>query len=251
MRWKYIGILFLGASAMAQSEAAETAALRNSTGGHYDREEAVSGRLIPVPFLYLGPSIMGGGYAPLAYRVEGGVGMEATHIVFQALGAYDNGHKVYDGDQPNPKGRDRYLDSGLYFRPARHGWSRQLYFGGGYTWTQLSTTNYTKGAGRAQIGGGIDWFVRTCDPCRRVFSMRVSMDWQTVGQDWQNGSHGPNMGFVIPSPREKRHWFYREQVGVYRFHETVTEPYDLPLTRLQRSDKSSDEFIDMGILYRF
>jgi hypothetical protein len=54
-----------------------------------------------------------------------------------------------------------------------------------------------------------------------------------------------------PSPREKRHWFYRQELGIYRFHESVTEPTNLSLTQLQRSQKSTDCFADFGILYRF
>lgn len=160
---------------------------------------------IPHPFLYLGPSLMGGGYAPLAYRAEGGIDVESTHFMLRALGAYDNGHKTDDGDQPNPKGHDRYLDSAVYYR-LNSGRSRGLYFGGGYTWGQLSTTNYTKGGGRYQIGGGYDVFLRSCSECRRDFSMRVNMDWITAGQDWQNGSHGPQTTFTWPAPIEKRHW---------------------------------------------
>jgi hypothetical protein len=252
MSLKYFPIvLLLCSSAAAQSESAELLAIRHAAGEHYDREEMVSGRFIPTPFLSLGPSLMGGGYGALAYRVEGGLNVEATHVVFRALAAYDNGHKVNDGDQPNPKGHDRYLESALYFRPARPGWTRMFYFGGGYRWSQLSTTNYTKGGSRYEIGGGYDWFLRPCEACLRDLSMRFSLDWVTAGTDWQNGSHGPNLKLTWPSPREKRHWFYRQQIGVYRFHETITEPTNVPLTRLQRSHKSMDSFLDFGVIYRF
>jgi hypothetical protein len=237
--------------AQTQSESDQLSSIRESAGAHYAREEPVSGRPIPTPFLYLGPSVMGGGYAAWAYRLEGGLNMEATHVVFRALGAYDDGRKLDDDDQPNPRGHDRYLDAGLYFRPARPGWTRMLYFGGGYTWSQLSTTNYTKGGGRYQLGGGYDVLTRACDACRRDYSMRINVDWITAGDDWQNGSHGPNTTLTWPSPREKRHWFYRQELGIYRFHESVTEPTNLSLTQLQRSQKSTDCFADFGILYRF
>lgn len=252
MSLRYLPFLLLCATAAAaQSESAELISIRNAAGQHYDREDPVSGHFIPTPFLYLGPSVMGGGYAVFAYRVEGGLNMEATHVVFRALAAYDNGHKIDDGDQPNPKGHDRYLESGLYFRPAHPGWTRMFYFGGGYRWSQLSTTNYTKGGSRYQIGGGYDLFVRSCEACRRDLSMRINLDWVTAGSDWQNGSHGPNVTFTWPSPREKRHWFYRQELGVYRFHQSITEPTNVPLTQFQRSKKGLDSFLDFGMMYRF
>lgn len=132
---------------------------------------------------------MGGGYATFAYRVEGGVNVEGTHLIFRGLAAYDNGRKADDNTQPNPNGHGRYLDSGIYFRPALPGWKRGLYFGGGYRWSQLSTTNYSKSGSRYQLGGGYDWFWRQCDGCRRDFSVRVHVDWVTAGSDCQKGEY--------------------------------------------------------------
>jgi hypothetical protein len=239
------------ARAWPQSEAQELSLRRQSADADYNREDLVSGRLFPMPYLYLGSSIMGGGYAVFAYRAEGGVNIEGTHLIFRALGSYDNGRKVNDNDQPNPNGHDRSLDAALYLRPAWPGWSRGVYFGGGYRWRQLSTTNYTKGAGRYQIGGGYDWSLRACEACHRSFSMRVNIDWVTAGQDWQNGSHGPDIAFTLPSPRENRHWFFREGIAVYGFHTTVTELDNAFLARQQRSEKELDKFANFGFLYRF
>lgn len=236
----------LQSQATGMSVVSEPAATHRGSG---EPEADVGGRL-PMPYLYLGPSLMGGGYAPLAYRAEGGLNMEGKQFIFRALGAYDNGRKVNDNDQPNPNGHDRYLDSALYFRP-KWSWSRKLYLGGGYRWNQLSTTNYTKGGGRYELGGGLDWFRRLCESCRSDFSMRVNLDWITAGQDWQNGSHGPSTTITFPSPRENRHWFYRETVSVYRFHATVTDPSNASLTQQQRADKGLDNFIESGIVYRF
>lgn len=226
--------------------------VRQAAGGRYDREDAVSGRLIPMPYLSVGPSLMGGmGYAEFAYRAEAGVNLEGTHLVFRALGAYDNGRKVDDNDQPNPKGHDRHLEGAIYFRPALPGWSRQLFFGGGFRWNQLSTTNYTKGGSRYQLGGGYDWFQRLCEACRRDASMRVTVDWITAGTDWQNGSHGPIVTLTIPSPREKRHWFWRESVGVFIFHTSVTESGNVSLTREQRAQKGLGNIVDSAVIFRF
>jgi hypothetical protein len=189
---------------------------------------------------------MPGGYASLAYRAEAGIDLESAHAIFRALGAYDDGHKTDDNDQPNPNGHDRYLESAAYFRASR-GW----FCGMGWRWSQLSTTNYTKGGTRPEFGGGYDWFRHSCDGCRRDFSMRINVDWITAGSDWQNGSHGPNVTLTFPAPSEKRHVFWRQSLGVYRFHESITEPTNLPLTLLQNSDKSFDSTADFGLIYRF
>jgi hypothetical protein len=221
------------------------------TASDGEREAMVSGNLVPHPYVYLGASLMGGGYGPVAGRAEAGINVEGTQVLFRALGAYDNGRKTNDGDQPNPKGHDRYLEGALYFRPALASWWNGLFFGGGYRWSQLSTTNYTKGGSRYELGGGYDWARRVCDGCRRDFSMRVNLDWVAAGSDWQNGSHGPNVTVTMPSPREKRHLFWRESMGIYRFHDTITEPTNVPLTAEQRANKHTDSFLDCGVFYRF
>jgi hypothetical protein len=201
---------------------------------------------IPHPYVSFGPSVMGGGYAPFAYRAEAGFDLESSHAMFRALGAYDNGHKIDDNDQPNPDGHDRYLEGAAYFR-ARRGW----FAGGGWTWSRLYTTKYAKGGGHPEIGGGYDLALHSCDGCRRNLSMRIDVDWITAGTDWHNGVHGPNTTFTFPSPSEKRHLFWRESFGIYRIHESVTTPSDPVLTRQQLSDKSIDTFEDFGVIYRF
>jgi hypothetical protein len=202
---------------------------------------------VPHPYFYLAPaSSAGGGYSSATYRAESGIDVESTHAVFRALGAYENARKTDDNDQPNPNGHERYLEGAIYYRVAR-GW----FVGMGWRWNELSTTNYSKSASRPEIGGGYDLIQHTCDGCRRNFSMRMNLDWVMAGTDWQNGSHGPAITMTLPTPREKRHWFFRSSVSVYRFHTTVTEPDNLPLTQQQRGQKHFDGFADTGLVYRF
>jgi hypothetical protein len=215
-------------------------------------------RLFPHPYLLFGPALGGGGYRPLALRVETGLNVESRHWVMKALAAYDNDRKTDDGTQPNPKGHDRYLDGGIYFRPswlpsqlAFLGTPDRWFFGGGYRWSQLSTTNYTKGGSRPQFGGGRDFVMRSCSLCRRDFSMRVAVDYFTAGTDWQNGSHGAEVTLTFPRPRENRHWFWREQIEIYRYHQSVTDPTNIALTREQLSNKGVDSASNFGIFYRF
>jgi hypothetical protein len=201
---------------------------------------------LPHPYISVGPSLMGGGYGRLAYRAEAGIDLESKYAIVRALAAYDDGHKVDDADQPNPNGHDRYLESAAYFRASR-GW----FAGMGWRWNQLSTSNYAKGGARPEFGGGYDWFLRPCYECRRDFSMRIAVDWVTAGNDWENGSHGPDIALTFPAPSEKRHWFWRQDTGIYRFHQTVTAPTDLSLTQQQRANTAIDIFTDFGVLFRF
>lgn len=67
---------------------------------------------VPHPYIALGPALMSGGYAPLAYRAEVGIDLESTHAIIRALAAYDNGHKINDNDQPNPEGPRPLLGNG-------------------------------------------------------------------------------------------------------------------------------------------
>jgi hypothetical protein len=201
---------------------------------------------IPHPYLYFGPSLMGGGYATFAARGEAGIDLESTHLLLGASAGYDNGHKVNDADQPNPKGHDRYLQSNLYWR-----WSNRWFLGAGWQWSQLSTSNYTKGGSRPSFGGGFDYFMRSCENCRRDFSMRLKVDYVLPGTDWQNGSQGPNIVLTFPAPSEKRHWFYQEGLGIYGFHSTVSDPKNIPLLRFQLAHRSFTSYADFGVLYRF
>jgi len=208
-------------------------------------------RLTPHPYVYVGPSLMGGGYAPVAGRFEVGLQVESTHWVIPIGAAYDSGRQVNDADQPNPKGHDRYLDAAGYFRPGSALFSGRAFIGFGGRWSQLSTTNYAKTSNRPQIGGGYDLVLRSCSVCRRDFSMRILMNWVLAGNDWQNGSHGPETTISIPSPREQRHWFWQERVGIYRFHDTVTDRDNISLTLSQRAHRSFACYAIFGIVYRF
>ena len=207
-------------------------------------------KLTPHPYFFSGPSLMGGGYARFAYRIEAGLNVESRHMVGFAGAASDNGHQVNDGDQPNPKGHDRYLDFALYFLPSGQSSSAQGFVGFGWRWSQLSTTNYTKTADRPQIGGGYDILPRHCPGYGCDFSMRIAANWVLAGSDWQNGNHGPEIAITFPTPREKQHWFYQERFAIYRSHATVTDRANRPLVLSERADRAFTCYAQFGIFYR-
>ncbi len=73
------------------------------------------------------------------------------------------------------------------------------------------------------------------------------VDWITAGTHWQNGSHSLAATLTFASPGEKRHLLWREIIGIYRFHESVTEPANLPLTQIQRRPKYIDRTMIFGM----
>ncbi|MGB8061783.1 MAG: hypothetical protein WCF26_07800 [Candidatus Sulfotelmatobacter sp.] len=222
----------------------------NTMPTHNSELEPLMTGFIPHPYACFGPSLMGAGYAPVAWRGEAGLNVESTPLVIAIGAAYDNGRLVNDAGQSDPNGHDRYLDVAGYFRPRSLLFSGRGFVKFGWRWSQLSTTNYTKTSNRPQIGGGFDIVPGSCSFCRNDFSMRIVVNWVLAGNDWQNGSHGPEITLFLPSPREQRHWFFQERVGVYRFHETVTDRGNIPLTLSQGADRTFGCYVTFGIMYR-
>jgi hypothetical protein len=85
-----------------------------------------------------GCKLNGGGYPPTAWVGGAGLDIELAHLVFDASAAYDTGHKTNDNTINNNAGHDRGLDGDIFYR------FHKLYVGGGASWSQLSTTNYSK-----------------------------------------------------------------------------------------------------------
>jgi hypothetical protein len=204
--------------------------------------------LVPRPFLYAGAGLMGGGYAPFAGRAGGGLRIDSRRFLASAEGWYDNGHKTNDNTGPNPKGHDRGLVGSAYYRFSS-GW----FAGVGARWNQLSTTNYTKGGWRPTFGGGKDYFHKKCalEDCISDFSMRLGFDYLLPGTDHFNALQGPLFSFYMPSPSAKGHFFFRETLGIYEFHTTVTDPSNKILTQQQTGSRSVTSFGEFTLMYRF
>jgi hypothetical protein len=219
-----------------------------------DDAEKIHFTYFPHPYLTFGASLMPAGYATLAGYLQGGLEIEGRDVVLDLSAIYDNGHKTNDNDQPNNKGHDRYLRGVAYWRLSALSRPKWL-VGGGYRWSQLSTTNYTKGGSRPQFGGGYDLYFdrrgteNACASC--WFSARFMVNWVMAGTDRQNGSHGPEFSMVMPRPVEKRHLFVTYTLGIYRFHTTVTEPENAELTKQQLAQKFTYGTYSLGLMYRF
>ncbi len=214
----------------------------------------------PHPFVYGGLGLNSGGYAPLSGNVGAGLRIDTNRVIWVASVAYDNAHKSNDNTINNYKGHDRGMGSSIYYR-FNSGW----FVGGGAGWSQLSTTNYTKQSFHPSLGGGRDYVHKECaaEDCVARWSMRLQVDYKLKGAEHvdpkgctvpdgqcTNDLQGPEFSFYMPSPALAGHLFWRETLGVYTFHNTVTST-DPSLTALQKSQRSVASFLEFTMMYRF
>ena len=192
----------------------------------------------PHPYVYGGLQLQGGGYAPTALAGGAGLDIELKHLVFDSKASYDTAHKVNDNTVNNHSGHDRGLSGDAFYR------FNKFYVGGGASWTQLSTTNYSKQSWHPAFGMGRDW-------TRESFSLRGQVLYKLPGSDWQNATQGPEFSVWFPSPSSAHHIFWRETIGIYSFHETVTDPSDKVLTAEQTGTRSVTGGVSLTMLYRF
>jgi hypothetical protein len=214
----------------------------------------------PRPFVYGGLGLNGGGYAPMSGKVGAGLRIDKTHLIWAASAAYDNSHKSNDNTLNNENGHQRSLESSIYYR-----FTNAWFVGGGASWSELSTTNYTKQDFHPSVGGGKDYFHKECavENCVSDWSFRLQVDYKLKGAEHvdakgcpvpdgqcTNELQGPMISFYLPSPAASGHLFWRETVGIYSFHDTVTST-DPALTALQKGHRSVAPFMDFTMMYRF
>jgi hypothetical protein len=192
---------------------------------------------VPMPALFAGGALEGGGgYAPVAAQGAFRWEVPMRRLTFAAEGSYTAVRKSNDGTGTNPKGRDRELGAGMRLM-LPHYW----FAGPVFDWGELSTSNYQKSAWHPGFGGGRDfgW-------------MRLSADYLLAGSDHSNGSQGPVVDTFFPSPaRGHGHFFLRERISLYRFHQTVTDPTDADLTRTQLAAHSWASSSEITLGFRF
>jgi len=193
----------------------------------------------PHPFIFSGPSLLGGGYQPLALNAGGGFLINSQHLVGDIEGSYENARKTNDNTVDNVSGHERNFDGRFFYR-----YSRSLYFGGGTQWSETSTTNYDKGAWRPTFGAGGDHFGDS-------FSMRWQALYVMPGTDRYNGLQGPELQIWFPSPSSKSHFFFRQTLGIYEFHATITDPTNSVLTAQEKANRSTAAFVDFSMGWRF
>jgi len=188
-----------------------------------------SGSFWPRPYAYGGLELThGAGYSPAAGIFGSGFDVDNSHFLFLGEGSIQNAHKLDSGT-----GTEYALQARSFAR-VPDGW----YFGGGAQWSKLSTSEYAKQAWRPTFGGGKD--IR-----RENFSMRAQAVYILPGTDRLNAVQGPEISLWLPSPASKSHFFYRQTVGVYEFHQTSVPGN--PGTNV----RMASAFVSLTAMYRF
>lgn len=193
----------------------------------------------PRAILLAGPSLLGNGYQNAAMSVGAGFLLNSRRILSDVEGRYTNAKKTNDNTVNNRKGHERFLQGRVFYR-YRPG----LYFGGGAQWSETATTNYRKAQWRPTFGGGGDHFAND-------YSLRWQALYVMPGTDKLNGLQGPEFQLWLPSPASGSHFFFRETVGIYQFHTTITDPTDPTLTAQQIANKGHAAFLDFTFGWRF
>ncbi len=187
-----------------------------------------SGSWWPRPYVYGGLAANQGGYSSTAGTVGGGFNVEKLHFIGLAEGWFENAAKLDSGTGIEFGTRAR----GFY--RTRQGW----YFGGGAQWSALSTSEYSKQAWRPTFGGGKDFG-------RENFSMRTQVLYVLPGSDHLNALQGPEISLWLPSPVSRSHFFYRQTIGLYEFHQTSVPGN--PGT----SARFTSSFMEFTAMYKF
>ena len=205
--------------------------------------------------------LMPAGYAATSFGVGGGIMFDRPYIVFDSYAGYDNGHKANDADNlPSSTGHDKYLRA---FAGYKHG----LWYGGlGARYSQLSTSDYTKGGDifasgswHPELGGGRDWNARTSPLFMRTQLLYMFREDKEVvhypgGQTCYgcgNGSQGADITVWLPSPARKGHLFAKINAVLFAYHTTVTSPANILLTQQQVASKHFTDGTQFLIGWRF
>jgi hypothetical protein len=182
----------------------------------------------PRPYFYGGLALDQGGYSSDAGTLGAGVNVEKLHFIGLAEGWFENAAKLDSGTGIEFGTRAR----GFY--RTHQGW----YFGGGAQWSALNTDQYSKQAWRPTFGGGKDIG-------RENFSMRAQVVYILPGTDHLNALQGPEISLWLPSPASRSHFYYRQTIGLYEFHQTSVPGN--PGT----SDRYTSSFMEFTAMYRF
>lgn len=158
----------------------------------------------PHPYIYGGLALsQGASYSPTAGTAGAGLNVESQHFIGFAEGSLQNAHK-----QDSDTGTETDLKARAFLRTTS-GW----FFGGGAQWSRLDTAAYGKQAWRPVFGVGKDL-------SRENLSMRAQVLYVLPGTDRLNAVQGPEISLWMPSPASRSHFFYRQILGIYEFHQT-------------------------------
>lgn len=187
----------------------------------------------PQPYVAGGIQLSNSGVQNASPVYTVGVKWEPRFLLTDVYGQYNSARKTNDNTIDNFKGHTRRLEGTAFYKL-----NQKWFFGAGYAWSQLSTTNYSKSGYHPELGGGYTW--------RPV---RLQLLYVLRGNDWQNGVQGMKTTFF--APMSSKHFFVRGDVAVYRMHDTVTDPADLSTSAMERSHHHFFEDVRLQLGWRF
>jgi hypothetical protein len=83
------------------------------------------------------------------------------------------------------------------------------------------------------------------DIFRSSLSARMQVMYILPGTDRLNAAQGPEFSLWFPSPAKNGHWFYRETLGVYEFHQTAVPGNS------GDQNRGRTAFLSFGVVYRW
>lgn len=194
---------------------------------------------LPHPYVFGGANLVGGGsYQPFSYVVGGGLQNEYHYGFWAVEGLFSGNKKTIN----NVGQRSGYTE-------RTHIWGGYRYndwmLGAGVSYSLLHTNLYSKDAWHPRAGFGHDGNFRTTD-------YRLYAEYVFPGTDTLNGVQGGELSFWLPSIRNyNRHWFWRERVGGYFFHQTLSDIHDVQLVARQKANRSKFSEVQFTIMYRW
>jgi hypothetical protein len=214
----------------------------------------------PRPYVVGSFNLMPAGYSSTSLGFGGGLEFDRPYIVFDSYAGYDTGKKSDDNTVNNYKGHDRFLRA---FAGPKFG---QFYIGAGARWSELSTTNYTKGgdifnAGswHPEVGGGRDFSTRDYPLFMRLQALYMARPSKEVTHypdgtscdGCGSGSHGADITLWFPSPAHKGHFFAKMNIVLFGFHDSFTDPKNIALTNQQAASKHLGDSTEFMVGARF
>jgi hypothetical protein len=193
-----------------------------------DEDKPILNSRVPRPYGFADLKLNGAGYKVFSQTLGVGLDFNTTRISGIAEVYGDNARKSDTGTGSTIGGAARA------FYHVRRGW----YVGAGAQWSKLDTSIYSKQAFRPTFGGGKDIF-------RSSLSARMQVMYILPGTDRLNAAQGPEFSLWFPSPAKNGHWFYRETLGVYEFHQTAVPGNS------GDQNRGRTAFLSFGVVYRF
>jgi len=221
-------------------------------------EDAAAERFGIRPYLEPGLIVPGGGYQTVAFSGTGGLDVERRHFVLESDINWSPMRKVDDGVPGNDKGHTFGYGAVPLARLDR--WI----LGAGAEWGKTITSDYAKEAWSPHIIAGHD-----SKDVRVQFGYKQEMNEQTHYPElvqFTSGRNQPQFSYTChcpsgvkeidfdwwyPNPAKRGHFLFHMNVNGYRFHETVTDPYDLVLTQQETSQHHMSWGESWGSVVRF